>query len=121
MTEKKRRIAIIGGGVSGRAMRILLQERLPGVDIEYVEVEDVRKRRDLDDTVVIADSLEYEFETSQLIKRLLSEKPVAENPECDMREYYAERRYQEPTRLRGAASQRRQAKKMKNKSRSKRK
>lgn len=53
---------------------------------------------------------------------LLQERlPDVDIEQSDMREYYAERRYQEPTRLRGAAAQKRQAKKMKNKSRSKRK
>lgn len=119
--ENKRRIAIVGGDRIGRALGAILQEHLPGVEIEQIEVEEVKKRRDLEGTVVIADSLEYEFETSELIKTLLSSPATVQNFDCDMREYYAERRYQEPTRLRGAAAQKRQAKKMKNKSRSKRK
>lgn len=69
--------------------------------------------------MIICDELDQMPDTKALIDKL--KRSEEEFPaEVSQREFYANSRYQEPTRLRGAAAQKRQAKKMKNKSRSKR-
>lgn len=120
MTDKPRRIAIVGAGIGSRSIKILLEEKLPGVEVVHITPDDIPKRRsESGERMIICDEFTDTDYTKELIAKLKrSEEEFSAS--TDMREFYAERRYQEPTRLRGAAAHKRQAKKMKNKSRSKR-
>lgn len=120
MTDKPRKIAIVGAGLGSRLIKVLLEEKLPGVEVVHITPDDIPKRRsEPGERMIICDSLESDFKTSDMIAKL-RQRGDEMSAECDMREFYADRRFQEPTRLRGAAAHKRQAKKMKNKSRSKR-
>lgn len=113
MTDKPRKIVIVGAGLGSRLIKVLLEEKLPGVEVVHITPDDIPKRRN--ERMIICDELEQMPDTKALVAKLKQR-----DTERDMREFYADRRYQEPTRLRGAASHKRQAKKMKNKRRSKR-
>lgn len=116
MTDKPRKIVIVGSGLGSRLIKVLLEEKLPGVEVVHIIPDDILKgRNEPGERMIICDELEQMPDTKALIAKLKQR-----DTECDMREFYADRRYQEPTRLRGAASHKRQAKKMKNKRRSKR-
>ena len=120
MTDKPRKIAIVGAGLGSRLIKILLEEKLPGVEIVHITPDDIPKRRsEPGERMIICDDLQQMPDTKALIAKL-KRREEDTFAECDMREFYADRRYQEPTRLRGAAAQKRQAAKMKNKRRSKR-
>lgn len=121
MTDKSRKIAIVGAGIGSRLIKILLEEKLPGVEVVHITCDDIPKRRsEPGERMIICDELYDMPDTKALIANLkrLDEKDFP--AEASMREFYADRRYQEPTRLRGAASHKRQAKKLNNKHRSKR-
>ncbi|AHZ60243.1 hypothetical protein HQ81_0172 [Dickeya phage phiDP23.1] len=121
MTDKPRKIAIVGAGLGSRLIKILLEEKLPGVEVVHITPDDIPKRRsEPGERMIICDELQQMLDTKALIAKL-KQRDTEMSAECDMREFYADRRYQEPTRLRGAAAHKRQATKMKNKSRSKRK
>lgn len=122
MTDKPRKIAIVGAGIGSRLIKILLEEKLPGVEVVHITPDDIPKRRaDSGERMIICDELQQMPDTKELIAKLKRRDERELPAEASMREFYADRRYQEPTRLRGAAAHKRQAKKMKNKSRSKRK
>lgn len=120
MTDKPRKIAIIGSGIGSRIIKILLEEKLPGVEVVHITPDELPKRRsETSERMIICDELQQMPDTTAMIAKLKrSEEEFSAS--ADMREFYASSRYQEPTRLRGAASHKRQAKKMKNRSRSKR-
>lgn len=121
MTDKPRKIAIVGAGIGSRLIKILLEEKLPGVEVVHITPDDIQKRRsESGERMIICDEFEDMPGAKELIAKL-QRRDVRELPaESDMSEFYKELRYQEPTRLRGAAAHKRQAKKMKNKRRSKR-
>lgn len=116
MTDKPRKIAIIGAGLGSRLIKILLEEKLPGVEVVHITPDDIPKRRsEPGGRMIICDELQQIPDTKELIAKLkrLDEKELP--AEASMREFYADRRYQKPPRLRGAAQHKRQAKKSKGK------
>lgn len=116
--ENKKRVIMLAAppGTFGLSAVIdRLRERRPDLDI--VVTSDEREMVDLSKVAVV------DANTVHILLQALG-RSIQRNEfsaHADMREFYASHRYQEPTRLRGAAAQKRQAKKMKNKSRSKRK
>ena len=121
MTDKPRKIAIIGAGLGSRLIKVLLEEKLPGVEVVHITPDDIPKRRsEPGERMIICDELQLMPDTKELIAKLKRMDERELPAEASMREFYADRRYQEPTRLRGAAAHKRQATKMKNKRRSKR-
>lgn len=115
MSDKPRRIAIVGAGLGSRLIKLLLEEKLPGVEVVHITPDDVPKRsRNSGERMIICDEFQDMPNTKALIANLkkLDERDFP--AEASMREFYADRRYQEPTRLRGAAAHKRQAKKAKN-------
>lgn len=120
MTDKPRKIAIVGAGLGSRLIKVLLEEKLPGVEVVHITPDDIPKcQSKSSERMIICDELQQMPDTKAMIAKL-KQRDTEMSAECDMREFYANRRYQEPTRLRGAAAQKRQAAEMKNKRRSKR-
>lgn len=118
--ENKKRVIMLGAppGTFGLSAVIdRLRERRPDLDI--VVTSDEREMVDLSKVVVVDDNVVQFKDMLQMLGRSIHRNEFS--AQASMREFYADRRYQEPTRLRGAAAHKRQAKKMKNKSRSKRK
>lgn len=113
--ENKKRVAVLGAppGTSGLKSVIInrLRERIPDLDI--VVTSDEREMVDLAKVVVVDDSVAQFKDMLQMLGRSIHRNEFS--TQDDMREFYASRRYQEPARLRGAAAQKRQAKKSKNK------
>lgn len=112
MTDKPRRIAIIGNGIGARAMKIILQQHLINVEVENIKIEDVKVRRKDSEDMIILDSQEYEFSTSDIVDSVNTVVKEMNRKDVDWAE---ERRYQKPPRLRGAAEHKRRARKARNK------
>lgn len=125
MTDKTRKIAIIGGGIGARAMAIILQEKLKDVEVECISVDDIPKRRcEPGERMIICDDL-VENERKTLVSQAVAQLRKADisyceaEAEADDRDIIASQRYQKPPRLYGAAQHKRQAKKYKNRSKRK--
>ena len=109
--ENKKRVIVLAAppGTFGLSAVIdRLRERRPDLDI--VVTSDEREMVDLSKVAVVDANT---IHTLQALGRSIQRNEFS--AQADMREFYANRRYQEPTRLRGAAAQKRQAKKSKNK------
>ncbi|UPU15611.1 hypothetical protein STP55_orf00020 [Salmonella phage STP55] len=123
MTDKTRKIAIIGRGIGARTMAIILQEKLKGVEVECISVDDIPKRRcEPGERMIICDDL-VESERKTLVSQAVAQLRKADisycEAEADYRDIIASQRYQKPPRLYGAAQHKRQAKKYKNRSKRK--
>lgn len=109
--ENKKRVIMLGAppGTFGLSAVIdRLRERRPDLDI--IVTSDEREMVDLSKVAIVDANTVH---TLQALGRCIQRNEFF--TQDDMREFYASRRYQEPTRLRGAAAQKRQAKKSKNK------
>lgn len=114
--ENKKRVIMLGAppGTFGLSAVIdRLRERRPDLDI--IVTSDEREMVDLSKVAIVDANTVH---TLQALGRSIQRNEFY--AQASMREFYADRRYQEPTRLRGAAAHKRQATKMKNKRRSKR-
>lgn len=116
MTDKPRNIVIVGAGIGSRLIKVLLEEKLSGVKVTHVTYDDIPDRHSEsgERMIICEDSQSVTVSSKELIAKLKqSERDL--RPEASMREFYADRRYQKPPRLRGAAQHKRQAKKSKGK------
>lgn len=122
MSEEPKKIAIIGYGKSAIMMKIMLETKHPDWNVGIICMEDHLSEREIkmhreeeDKRLVVLDELVDQSAIAKAIVSLRSPKPNFDmSVEADQREMYAERRYQKPARIRGAAQQKRQARKAKN-------
>lgn len=115
MTDKPRKILIIGAEVNTRSMLLALKAKLPDVEVEHVFLDDIPERRSQPgERMIIIDEAE-QIPTSKTVSALIKRSQHLFSAEADMREFYASQRYQKPVRLRGAAQHKRQARKNKGK------
>ncbi|UJD04906.1 hypothetical protein PWKp5_00163 [Klebsiella phage PWKp5] len=115
MTDKPRKIAIVGAGLGSWLIKILLEEKLPGVEVVHITPDDIPKRRsETGERMIIVDELQQIPDTKALIAKL-KQREEEFPAEASMRDFYADHRYQKPPRLRGAAQHKRLASKARNK------
>lgn len=110
--EDKKRIVIIGAGTRAGLMASYLRQARPDVIVDILSVEEhMAKRRPRPDcNMVIID----EVDAPDLCRAFIGVQRLGKfetSPTYSMKEMFEERRYRKPVRLRGAAAQKRAAKK----------
>lgn len=117
MSDTKK-IVIIGGGPQAHAMKVLLEAKRPGIEVEVRTVEDhLTARKSETKQIAICDEMILLDQASKVFQSMGRALRKDIEAEPDYRAMNAAARYQEPPRLRGAAQQKRQAKKSKNRRR----
>lgn len=128
MEEVRKKIAIIGPRGQAMAMKVLIEARRPDVDVECITPEEHEESRIAAGNrihTIILDEVDQPRDKTRIalvghavnMMQSLGRHIACVEAEPDHRDLIASARYQKPPRLRGAANQKRQAQKSKNRRR----